>query len=294
MTDTFVVLGIDAADYNLVRKWNCENMLLSNHDNVETFSHSLDVPATYEVWPTIASGVLPDEHGVTLPSNWDERSLPFRVLAKVGAQLPGPIKSYAVRLKQRIEGDKSQSSVPNMFHNGEVYNWPGLTLCHDWEEEGEWFRAVKRGEMSQEEFRRKHLGNAGKGLGWLAGMNRSTVPVAGVHIHILDHMGHIYANRPEKLKAAYNDVNELVGWLRKQVDRLLVISDHGMQTTATDDPEPGVHSFRSMIATTEEGELPTEVSGVCEWVESRIETNSSGTTTEIDAPVEHLKDLGYL
>jgi len=294
MSDTLVVLGLDAADYDLVRRWDCRNMLLSNHDTIETFSHSLDVPATYEVWPTIASGTLPEEHGVTVPSSWDERGIVLRSLTYIGSQLPEVFKPLAVELKHTLEGRKSKTQIANMFDRGEVYNWPGLTPSSDWEQEGEWFVKVRDGEMTEERFRQLHLANAGKGIGWLAGMHQSGVPIAGAHIHILDHIGHLYAKRPEKLRPIYEGVDELVGWLRERVDQLVIVSDHGMQTSVTEDSQPGVHSFRSMISSTEAGELPKEMTEIREWVESRVAHREPETVTEMDAPVEHLNDLGYL
>jgi predicted AlkP superfamily phosphohydrolase/phosphomutase len=66
MTETLTVLGIDAADYRLARQWDCSNILLGNSQEIQTFSYSLDVPATLEVWPTIATGKLPQEHGIVL------------------------------------------------------------------------------------------------------------------------------------------------------------------------------------------------------------------------------------
>ncbi|UTF54797.1 alkaline phosphatase family protein [Natronosalvus rutilus] len=294
MSDTFVVLGLDAADYDLVKKWDCENLLLSNHNGIDTFAHSLDVPATYEVWPTIATGVFPDQHGVTLPSSWEKKNRGFRFLEEIGTRLPKLLKSPAIKIKHSVEGHETKTSLDHMFNNGDVYNWPGLTSCPDWEQEGEWFSAVKNKSMSEQNFRRNHLANAGKGIGWLSGMSQAGTPVVGAHVHILDHMGHLYGKRPEKLESIYNEVDELVGWLHDQVDRLLIVSDHGMQTTATDDPQPGVHSFRSMVSTTEKGGLPEDMTAIREWVESRVKNNGEENMTEIDAPMQHLEDLGYL
>lgn len=297
MTKTLAVLGIDAADYRLARHWDCSNILLDNSQDIQTFSYSLDVPATLEVWPTIATGKLPQEHGIVLDQvGWDNTA-GLSIIVRMTRLLPERIRSSLVRLKESQFG----SSVPqvestHVFDRGSVYNWPGVTPCFDWNREGDWFREVTSGDLSEQEFRRRHLGNAGKGVGWLAGQSIAGVPIAGAHVHYLDHMSHLYAKRPDSLKSVYEEMDALVGWLRKQIDRLVIVSDHGMQTTRTDDPDPGVHSRHALIATTEAGALPKSVTDVRDWLEERIEVSVAGmeSVAAVDAPMEHLRDLGYL
>ena len=297
MSDSLIVLGIDAADYRLARRWDCENLLLNNHREIKTFSYSLDVPATLEVWPSIATGQTPREHGVVLNQiGWDNTS-GLNILVKFAQLLPETAHSLLSRLKEYQFGSSvQQTTVANVFDEGSVYNWPGLTPCFDWNLESEWFRDVTAGDLSEEQFRCRDLGSAGKSIGWLAGQSTAGVPVAGAHVHYLDHMGHLYAKRSDSLKSAYEEMNALVGWLRKQVDRLVIISDHGMQTTSTDDSDPGVHSPHALMATTETGELPESVMDARDWLEERINESVDEAESEatVDAPMEHLRDLGYL
>ncbi|WP_306059943.1 alkaline phosphatase family protein [Natronococcus wangiae] len=304
MAESLVVLGLDAADYELVRKWDCENLLLSSHREIETFAHSIEVPSTLEVWPTIATGCTPTEHGVILHPEDQDRHPLYTTLVRANQLLPDVVRTKILSLKQETIG----SSFPttdhsHVFDSGAVYNWPGVTGCSDWSQESDWFAAVTDGEMTEQAFRQKQFGHAGKGVGWLAGQATAGVPIVGAHVHLLDHMGHIYASRPEHLRRAYLAVDSLVGWLREHVDRLVIVSDHGMQTTALDDAEPGVHSWRAMIATTESGPLPDHVVDIRGWLEERLEKSDAGSitdqmdresTTSVDAPRQHLEDLGYL
>lgn len=55
------VLRLDAADYEPANNWSCENILLDRHGEVQTETYSLNVPATLEVCPSIATG-LPLEY----------------------------------------------------------------------------------------------------------------------------------------------------------------------------------------------------------------------------------------
>lgn len=296
MTEGIAILGIDAADYRLVKKWDCENLLLNSHAELEPITHSLDKPATLEVWPTIATGLLPEDHGVTVTDlQWDSKGL--QLASKVTQYLPSDVRYRLGNLfRDNNELQSPQTDSPHIFENGAVYNWPGITPATDWGMASKWFGQVKRKEISEQEFFQYQFGNAGKGVGWLASQISAGVPIAGAHIHVLDHMGHVYAKRPSTLEDSYKKVDELVGWLREKVPRLIVVSDHGMQTVATDDSEPGVHSWHGLIASTGEREhLPETVVDVRDWLEGQIiEENSSKTTTDVDAPTEHLRELGYI
>lgn len=300
MTSTVAILGIDAADYELCKEWNCSNLLADTHRHIDSFSHSIDVPATLEVWPSIATGLQPQEHGITLsPTDRDSENLLYRLGIRVNQSLPNPLQDRIRRFKeQQMNSTYPQTSSPTIFSQkgGSVYNWPGVTPCHDWRREGEWFKAVLGGEMSEQEFYKRHLGDVGKGVGWLAAQEQANIPVAGVHIHMLDHMGHLYAKRPNELRRAYEDVDALVGCLRESVDTLVVISDHGMQSNQLDDSDPGVHSWRSFVAATGKYDaLPESVLDVNNWLLELVSDETDDqTTTTVDAPTEHLRDLGYL
>lgn len=299
--NTLVILGVDAADYALAKKWDCENLLLAHNDNLKTESYSLDVPATLEVWPTIATGLTPEDHGIILNKyGWDSRR-GLKTIVKIANLFPQSITNRLRFAKEVfIDGDqgKQHTNAPNMFDKGRVLNWPGITPCHLWMEEGEWFAQLDRDELSTDEFYTRSLGNTGRIIGWLAAMAQINVPVVGAHIHTIDHMGHIYAKRPEKLCEVYNQVDNLIGLLNENVEKLVVISDHGMQTTAIEsDREYGVHSYRAMFSSSFTKELPDSVTSVSSWVEKHISTqvpHSTDNSSSIDASKEHLRDLGYL
>jgi hypothetical protein len=299
MESPLIVVGLDAADTRLLERWNCENLLLDHYSQIDSMSYSLDLPATLEVWPTIATGLSPDEHGVVLnPDDRPDRSLALKAAAKALNILPNPVQQrLRVWHQERVGTSFPQTSKSHIFDAGAVYNWPGVTPCFNWQEEDEWFQSVNNGEMGEKEFTRRHLGNAGKAIGWLGAMELSGVPIAGAHIHMLDHIGHLNATDAEKLQAAYRQINGLVGWLRQRTDRIVVVSDHGMQTNVTGDPEPGVHSLEGHFATTGNEDLPETVYDVAQWLDSRVENvddNESERRTSFDAPTEHLEDLGYL
>ncbi|WP_306052632.1 alkaline phosphatase family protein [Natronococcus wangiae] len=296
-----IVLGIDAADYRLAKRWDLENLLLDNHASLETFSHSLDTPSTIEVWPSIATGLSPEEHGLSVGSGdrleWENPVL--KLGSRITSHLPTEVRYQLGRPFRRasaLESARIDESVSHLFETGYVRNWPGITPAREWGRASEWFGQVSRGELTDDEYVRREMGNDGQIIGWLEAQALSDVSLAGAHIHGLDHLGHVYAKRPEKLRNGYEIVDTLVGQLRELADELVIVSDHGMQQTLTDDPEPGVHSWHAMVSTTIDGELPDSVFDVRSWIEARLEgeTRAENGAATIDAPTEHLEDLGYL
>lgn len=299
MTAPIIVVGIDAADWRLIERWNLENLLLDQHTEIKSICHTHDFPATLEVWPSIATGLPPSEHGVILnAANRPSRSLLYRTAANIINNLPNDVQNHIMSLKESTVGTAfPQTKSPTVFKDGAVKDWPGVTPCVDWQQESAWFSELEAGELDVEDFKCYSLGHVGSHLGWLAGMEEAGVPIAGTHIHYLDYIGHMFAKRELHLREAYSQVNSFVGWLRQRTDRLVILSDHGMQTTITDDPNPGVHSQEAYISTTLDGELPTNVLDIRDWLEDKISMESITTErseTRIDAPRDHLEDLGYL
>src|SRR5699024_7495739 len=135
------------------------NLLLDNHREIKTFSYSLDVPATLEVWPSIATGQTPREHGVVLNQQGWDNTAGLDILVKLAQLLPEKAHSGLLWLKEYQCGSSiQQTESAHIFDQGSVYNWPGITPCFDWNLEGEWFSEVTEGDLPEEEFRRRHLG----------------------------------------------------------------------------------------------------------------------------------------
>lgn len=292
MTETIAVLGLDGADYRLLNHWDCENMLLDNHSQIETFCHAREFPITREVWPTIATGQMPTE-GTRRGSDWTgplslvdwaaKKIVPMRYRSRVGIHLrsgPGVYQSGG--------GD-------HVFGDGAVYNWPGITPSHNWNRNSYWLQMLHAGKIDTRDFWRSISATGGMGIGWLAAMSNVDLPIAGIHVHQLDSAGHVWCERPEEFRERYMEMDEMVGMLRKAVDELVIVSDHGMQTEALDDEIPGEHSFRATISSTIPGRLPSHVKEVRDWLENlKPDVENELIGSDIDAPEERLRDMGYI
>ena len=298
MTDTIAVLALDAADVRLAREWDCTNLLLDDHAKLETYAHTLDFPRTMEVWPTVATGLAPEEHGVVGDANeWENPAL--RAASNLTQYLPREVRSTLGRPFQRAGQERSmaQTDASHLFEDGAVRYWPGITPADHVREAWRLMAMASGGDVSEEQLKRELVGFAGEELGWLTVASEWDVPVAGVHSHVVDIMGHTYANREERLRETYEWIDREVGFLRDRVDRLVILSDHGMQVGWLDDESPGTHSFEALVsAEGVDGPLPDSVYDVREWLEAQFDDVSNGddTAASSDTPVQHLKDLGYM
>lgn len=310
---TLAVLGLDAADLRLAERWDCENILLETHGGLETFAHSRDLPLTAEVWPVIATGDMSGESDV--PSgkrgaDWSGMLAAFDAVAKrvVPQQWRAAVGRY-LRLGRpgdlmfgpRGDGPADrEGSADHAFSDGAVFNWPGLTPTRTWKRAEYWLEQHRNGAIDDRAFLRRELAFTGQEAGWLAAMAQGGLPVVGVHVHVLDHVGHAWARQPDKIRLAYEHVDRLAGLVRRHdaVSDLVVCSDHGMQTTATGDDAPGHHSWHALFATTVDDDLPAHVADVRPWLDRHAPEatplDAGWGDTTLDTPVEHLRDLGYL
>lgn len=299
---TLAVFGLDAADLRLAEAFDCENLLLSESGPLESFAFSRDTPLTAEVWPAIATGELPtDGGGGKRGSDWSGfMGIIDRAAKKV---VPQPYRTTVGRyLRLGTPGAAmfGDTDGDHVFSDGAVYNWPGLTPTRTWKRAEYWLQQYHQGDLDDLGFLRRQLAFTGQEVGWLASMSQAAFPIIGVHSHILDHAGHAWARQPEKLEQVYDHVDRLAGTLlaHEPVTELVVVSDHGMQTTVTDDDAPGHHDFQGMVASTFDGALPTHVTDVRAWLEVNTprveEVGAPWTDRTFDTPIDHLRELGYI
>lgn len=288
-----VVIALDAADYDLLQKWDCNNVLQSNAGRLKTRGYSTDVPSTADIWPLMAGGTVPDGAEKSHRPQWDnpllrlgawvgDYAIPDDLQAQLGERLTDEA-DYSHELA-RVDPDK----VP--FDN--VEQWPGASHAEFLHAQWDLMGRVSDGEVSEEEIWNTTHSYFAQMLGW-AEYQQGLV---GFHTHILDVAGHVYADDEAKLREYYESVDEQIGDYADDVEELVVLSDHGMQVSCLDDEEPGVHSSRAMVSTSWDTALPTDVEECHGWFETlseSIQTNER-RVGDLDAPREHLEDLGYL
>lgn len=304
---TLVVLGLDALDAALLEDFDHDTYRLSTHGEMQSVAYMFDDrPHTGEVWPTVATGLHPREHGITgsTESNWSNP------LIELGSRLLEPFDlqmSTRNKLGDIVEETTGASwelatvSDPTFFDEPGrlVHNWPGVyrneELHRIWEiiEDG-----VRSGEdnMPREVYERKVKGIAAEQFGWVREMLNHDASLVASHIHVLDAFGHAFSDDRESMRRSYE-------WCRDRVeeildamdddDELLILSDHGMETTWTNGQnEHGTHSWRAFSASTFDTR-PEDVHDVKSWVEAHVE-DVTAKTSELNLPEEQLRQLGYI
>lgn len=295
-----VVLALDAVDIRHAEDFGCENILLDVHTKMKSVAHRLEHPHTGEAWPSIATGLHPTEHGITGHGQWDSPVLTILSRAAHALNVRGDIRG---KIGDALKQNTSQSwhlqivDEPT-FLDGEyraVHNWPGVyrneALHYIWG----LYEEVKEDRMSEQTLIRETYTEAASKFGWVHEAVEHDIELAATHVHLIDVLGHIYSDDREAYGEVYRYVDERVGEVRDALgedDELLILSDHGMETTWLDDDDPGTHSWRA-IASTTMTDPPENALEVKEWVEDRVqEVDPDSTKAEI--PEEQLRELGYI
>lgn len=298
---TLVVLAIDALDPVHVETSETDQFRLSMYGECETFAHMYDKPHTSEVWPSVATGRHPSEHGVTeeSTSEWDNPLVDFA--SRFTGRLSGKHRAILGELAQRVTGadwELQEVEAPTFFDGPGrvVHNWPGVHRGEELQRAWEVFRRANQDEMSMQEFDRRIRGIAAEQFGWCREMLDHDLNLVAMHVHVIDATGHVYRNDRERYYDSYRWTAEQLEAVKSAMgpdDELLLISDHGIETSwVSGDDNPGSHSWRAFSATTLDTR-PESVFDVKSWVEENVEETAM-ENDEIDIPEEQLRDLGYI
>ncbi|OYR78098.1 hypothetical protein Z052_00010 [Halorubrum sp. C191] len=323
---TVVVLGIDALDPELVDPEAHPNLTLAAHRSIETIDSAAGEPSTHELWPTIITGLRPKDHGLTLKNDgvaWGnpllesasmlaDYLLPDTVQARIGAWLltntgadafRTPATYYAENnIKTLFDGQEATAiGIPNYVvdpdsedreHNlrrslGDLFERdPDTTGGHSSADPYEFYEQCLEMVMVRIARARRAVRSGRHELVF-------------AYTSGLDLIGHVTYDLSTLQRSAYDELDEFVGDLRKDLDDgdvLLLVSDHGLQK--------GVHTHEAMVAGTNKEMIAgidsvLDIRAVIEAElraqdhmkdsEKRSFTEAGGTEVK-----KHLEDLGYM
>lgn len=298
---TLVVLALDALDPIHIEKSDTDGFQLSVFGECETFAHMYDKPHTSEVWPTVATGLHPSEHGVTKDqtSKWNNPLVDFA--SRFTGRLSGKHRATLGEMVQRFvdaEWTLQEVSAPTLFDGPGrvVHNWPGVHRGDELQRAWDVFRRANQGDMSEQEFDRRIRGIAAEQFGWIREMLDHNLDLVAAHVHVIDAAGHVYRTNEAKYYDTYRWAGERLAEVRSGMgpeDELLLVSDHGIETSwISQDDNPGSHSWRAFSSTTLDTR-PKSVFEVKSWVEAHVD-ETTREEDELDVPEDQLRDLGYI
>jgi predicted AlkP superfamily pyrophosphatase or phosphodiesterase len=322
---TVVVLCIDALDPDLVNPDEHPHLTLDRYCSIETILSSSGEPSTHELWPTIITGLPPEEHGLVLDDGvaWEnpiiaamssiaDYILPDSIQTRLGGWLLTNTEADSFRTPASYY---TENNIETMFnkYDATTIGIPNYVVDLDTED--------------REHQLRRHMGDLFERDSDAVGGHRSADPllfyeqcmemamiriartrraVRGQTYELvfgytsgLDLIGHVSHSRPALQHGAYDELNEFVGELRADLheeDESVIVSDHGLQN--------GLHTDEAMVAGPADVVEDIEsVLDIREAIEGMLtdgvhspsgrweDTTDSGQSAEVR---QQLKDLGYM
>ena len=279
---TVVVFGIDALDPEIVSSSDYPNLSLNSYKRIDTIISEAGEPSTHELWPTIITGLAPEDHGLKLNEGvaWEnpllrwgsdiaDYLLPAELQTRLGAWLLNRTKADAFRTPATYY---SENGLQTVFDGREAttIGIPNYVVNpNDEDREHQLRRSM--GELFERapEAQGGHV-SANPAEFYEQCMEMVMVRTARIRRALrsrqyelvfgytsgLDLIGHVAYDLPELQRNAYSETDEFVGEVRGDLesdDTLVLISDHGLQD--------GLHTDEAMIASTD-ASLVEEVDSV--------------------------------
>lgn len=328
---TVVVIGIDALDLDLVDTSKHPNLALEAHREIDTITSTKDdVPSTHELWPTIITGLRPEEHGLQLEEGitWEnpilnvgstlaKGLLPDSARSTIGAWLLQNTEGAAFRTPTTYYEKNGLSTVFDQV-NARTIGIPNYVVNPD---EGDREHKLRKnmGDLFRHDPTRdgehKHTSTDPREF-YEVCLEMSMVRIARARRALrrrehelvfaytsgLDLIGHVAYDDPRLQQRAYDELDEFVGELRndlREEDKLVLISDHGLQD--------GIHTDTAMVSSTDR-HIIEDIDSVLDFrsaIESELKTRdhepsssgkrrSTGQGEQSEEVREHLEDLGYM
>lgn len=324
---TVAVLGIDALDPDLIDSDIHQNLTLDASRSIETIQSTMGEPSTHELWPTIITGLPPEQHGLQLSDGvaWEspllrigsgiaDILLPDTLQTKIGGMILTNTSADAFRTPATYYEENEISTIFDGYESVSI-GVPNYVVDPT-EEDREHQLRRQMGDL----FKRDSTAKGGHQSSDLAQfyelcMEMSMIRIARVRRALrsrqyelvfgytsgLDLIGHVGYEKPAYQERAYDEIDDFVGELAAdlhQDDELVLVSDHGLQD--------GVHTD-SAIVTSTDPEIVSRVKSVLDVrsaIEDSIDSGSHSPEEKSDDMVtdstqtkrvqDQLEDLGYL
>jgi predicted AlkP superfamily pyrophosphatase or phosphodiesterase len=242
------IFGIDALDYELVKKWNMNEFKQKEFGKV-IIPKEIELLSTPTLWATIITGQLPKVHGVQPGWYVGEYKYPLasklRLLVKklnMDKQAHKTLMSskflnnmVTKLIQQNRVKQEFKLKCPTFFDNVKSFH-VGVPTYDKLPEIA--YDIVKKqfevfeGNMTRIEWEklvRTRFENTKKTL--FENLDKKW-DLSMVYFAAIDHIGHVYYDDEEHVKRYYEEVAEIVKKVKKKLDKdtlVLMVSDHGMK-----------------------------------------------------------------
>lgn len=325
MSGPIIVLGWDGLDLELAERFDVAEAFGAHRSKIDTYiTPATGEPHTKELWPSMITGLHPDEVGITATVDGESRpewdSAALAVLAR-GADyaLPQQVQAWGGRkLQQR--GTEQTAYGPGYYRERDIetvlddgaraISIPNYQterdrrLGLDANRDGVWAElAIDRtGEGTdftpQVDLERIH-DIIGRELGRRVGLTVDAItaghPLIWCWFGCLDTVGHIAPAVDAPLERQYYEIaaaqTRAIRALAPDDATVVAISDHGIQQ--------GDHTHHATVASDDRGPVAAidHVFQVADWIRRQDPAGHGGTTVDADAADavnERLAALGYI
>jgi len=214
-----IILGLDALDFEMVKKFNCENLMQTSYGKTDISDFNAE--RTVVLWASFLTGINMEKE-IPIKGQWK-----FKL----------PMEKTFFRFFNTFKA----IDVPAFCMKQNNHEIERKLLAGFFKEENtvdEYDRVVwKNHEENKKEF--------------LEEIGRSDILMG--YFDLADAIGHLSFGIEEKMKRVYEELNELAGIVIKNYDgTVLIISDHGMKAVGRfgDHTKNGFFSFNEKIALT--------------------------------------------
>jgi predicted AlkP superfamily pyrophosphatase or phosphodiesterase len=322
---TVAVFGIDALDPDLVDPEIHPHLTLAGYKTIKTLSSSKGEPSTHELWPTIITGLRPEEHGLMLKDGvaWEssvlragskasDYVLPNSIQTQLGALLLNRTSEDAFRTPASYYEDNGLTTVFD-DRTAKAIGIPNYVVDPDSEDREHQLRGDMGDLFERDPGSKGGHASADPSAFYEQCLEMTIIRTARIRRALrsrqyelvfgytsgLDLIGHVSYDRPALQERAYQELNDFVGELYNDLsdeDELVLVSDHGLQD--------GLHTDKAMIAATDPAfaDHVSSVLDVREAVEDELRTNDHTPTPRTERTDagdseevrQQLEDLGYM
>jgi len=317
-----IVLGWDALDIELIHKYGLHNRFGNHERRIDTYVNpAIDEPHTKELWPSMITGLHPDEHGIHAAVEgdgvaWDSTAL--RTAASVADGIvPDDVKTWIGRklrengigLETRDQSYYADNTIETVFDSGgtaiSIPNYQtnadkthGFDANRDelWKEL-QLDKSLEKGmrpTVDKETLHRLLTTKAGSRVGPTMQAINSGESLVWTWFGLIDTVGHMQPALGENIVEQYYrfaaNITETIQELAPEAT-VVSVSDHGLQN--------GTHEHYATVCCDES--IPPEVGHVFDlydWIQAE-RTTTKKQSESVDAEgvenvEQQLEDLGYV